>query len=62
MLIYIYSYKNDTSNEPIGRVKAIGLFEARKKIALIKRLNVDAIDQLFNIRKFNDYDESSKKY
>ena len=62
MQVYIYSYKNDVSNEPIGRVKAIGLFEARKKIALIKRLNVDAIDQLFNIRKFNDYDESSKKY
>ena len=62
MQVYVYSYKNSTSNEPIGRVKATGLFEARKKISKIKQLDVDVIDQLFNIRKFNDHEKSSKKY
>jgi len=62
MQVYIYSYKSDASNEPIGRVKATGLFEARKKIAKIKQLDVDSIDQLFNIRKFNDHEKPSKKY
>ena len=62
MQVYVYSYKNSTSNEPIGRVKATGLLEARKKISKIKQLDVDVIDQLFNIRKFNDHEKSSKKY
>ena len=62
MQVYIYSYKSDESKEPIGRVKATGLFEARKKIAKIKQLDVDSIDQLFNIRKFNDHEKPSKKY
>ncbi len=62
MQVYVYSYKNNASNESIGRVKATGLLEARKKIALIKQLDIDAIDELFNIRKFNDHEKPSKKY
>jgi len=62
MQVYIYSYKSDASNEPIGRVKATGLFEARKKISKIKQLDVIEIDRLFNIRKFNEHEKPSKKY
>jgi len=62
MGIYIYSYRNDTSNEPIGRVQATGLFEARSKISVIKRLDIDLVDNLFKIKKIDDHEKPDKKY
>jgi len=62
MQVYVYSYKSDASNEPVGRVNATGLFEARRKIALIKQLDVKIVNHLFNIQKLDDHDKSSKRY
>ncbi len=62
MQVYVYSYKSDASNEPVGRVNATGLFEARRKIALIKQLDVKIVNHLFNIQKLDDHDTSSKRY
>jgi hypothetical protein len=51
---YAYSYRTDSSNEPIGRVQATGLFEARRKIAYLKQLDVDYVDSLFKIKNKKD--------
>ena len=61
MLVYIYSYKSDASNEPIGRVTATSLLEARGKISIIKQLDVDQLDHLFNIQQIDDHDQPNKK-
>ncbi len=58
---YTYSYRTDSSNEPIGRVQATGLFEARRKIAYIKRLDVDYVDSLFKIKKIDDHGKQNRK-
>jgi hypothetical protein len=47
---YTYSYKADSKQEPIGRVKATGLYEAREQIAQIKQLTVSQLDELFEIK------------
>ena len=46
---YTYAYKTDSKKEVIGRVKAIDLFEAQIKIAMIKKLSIESIKQLFEI-------------
>ena len=62
MNTYIYSYRRDSSNEPIGRVLATSLFEARVKISKIKRLDINLIDGLFKIKKINDHEQTNKKH
>jgi len=59
---YTYSYIKDSSNEPIGRVLATSLFEARVKISKIKRLDINLIDGLFEIKKINDHEQTDKKH
>ena len=59
---YTYSYIKDSSNEPIGRVLATSLFEARVKISKIKRLDINLIDGLFKIKKINDHEQPNKKH
>ena len=59
---YIYSYRRDPSNEPIGRVLATSLFEARVNISKVKRLDIDLIDNLFKIKKINDHEQTNKKH
>jgi hypothetical protein len=56
MNTYTYAYKTDSKQEPIGRVKATGLYEAREQIAQIKRLPVTEIDVLFVIKTENDHE------
>ena len=58
---YTYSYRSDSSDEPIGRVQATGLFEARRKISYIKRLDVDYVDILFKIKKIDDHGNQNRK-
>jgi hypothetical protein len=53
---YTYSYKADSKQEPIGRVKATSLYEAREQIAQIKRLSVTEISALFVIKTETDHD------
>jgi len=61
MQVYIYSYKSDASDEPIGRVTATRLSEARNKISIIKQLDIDQIDHLFNIQKIDDHEQPNRK-
>tara|TARA_B100000963_G_scaffold229693_1_gene200356 strand:- start:32085 stop:32279 length:195 start_codon:yes stop_codon:yes gene_type:complete len=62
MNTYTYSYRADSSNEPIGRVQATSLFEARVNISKVKRLDIDLIDELFKIKKINDHEQTNKKH
>jgi len=62
MNTYIYSYRRDSSNEPIGRVLATSLFEARVNISKVKRLDIDLIDELFRIKKIDDHEQTDKKH
>jgi len=62
MNTYTYSYRKDSSNEPIGRVLATSLFEARVTISKVKQLDIDLIDDLFKIKKINDHEQTDKKH
>ncbi len=62
MEIYVYSYRNDASNEPIGRVQATGLLDARRKVSLVKRLDIDLVDNLYIIKKLSDHEQQNKKH
>jgi len=62
MNTYTYSYRADSSNEPIGRVQATSLFEARVNISKIKRLDIDLIDELFRIKKIDDHEQTNKRH
>ena len=62
MNTYTYSYRNDSSNETIGRVLATSLFEARGMISKIKRLDIDLVDDLFKITKIDDHEQTDKKH
>ena len=62
MNTYTYSYRRDSSNEPIGRVLATSLFEARVNISKVKRLDIDLIDELFKIKKIDDHEQTNKKH
>ena len=56
MRTYIYYFKSDNSCEPIGRVMATSLDEARDMIIEIKRLPYDAIMSLFEIKVLHEND------
>ena len=58
---YTYSYKADSKQEPIGRVKATGLYEAREQIAEIKQLSIAAIEELFVIKKEDGHGNKIRK-
>ena len=51
MNTYTYSYRNDHNCEPIGRVRALSLEEARQQITVIKQLQSDVCDELFVINQ-----------
>lgn len=51
MNTYTYSYRNDRNCEPIGRVRALSLEEARQQITVIKQLQSDVCDELFVINQ-----------
>lgn len=57
-MIYIFHYKSDTKCEPIGRVMATSLDEAREMISEMKALSEDLIDELFVIKRLNDHEDS----
>ena len=56
-MIYIFHYKSDTKCEPIGRVMATSLDEAREMISEIKALSEDIIDELFVIKRLEDHED-----
>jgi hypothetical protein len=53
---YIYYYKTDSNKEPIGRVLATSLDEARQLITTIKQLDVKLVDELFVIKRLDDHE------
>lgn len=59
---YTYSYRSDSSDEPIGRVQATGLLDARRKVSLVKRLDIDLVDNLYIIKKLSDHEQQNKKH
>ena len=57
-MIYIFHYKSDTKCEPIGRVMATSLDEAREMISEMKALSEELIDELFLIKRLDDHEDS----
>ena len=51
MKTYIYYFKNDIECEPIGRVMATSLYEARELVMAKKQLDAEAFDALFVVEK-----------
>ena len=57
-MIYVFYYKTDSEREPIGRVMATSLGEAREMISEMKALSEDLIDDLFIIKKLEDHENN----
>jgi RecB family endonuclease NucS len=57
MKTYVYYYKSDSSQEVIGRIIANDLTEAQETLATIKRLNLDAIVNLFEIKQIRNNED-----
>lgn len=57
-MIYIFHYKSDSKCEPIGRVMATSLDEAREMISERKALSEELIDELFVIRELDDHENN----
>jgi hypothetical protein len=59
---YGYSYKQDSSNEILGCIKASSLGEAQQKLTIIKHLDGDSIDRLFKIIEITSHEKQSRRY
>ena len=55
-MIYVFYFKNDSKREPIGRVQAKSLDEARDLISEMKALSEKLVDDLFVIKKLDDHE------
>jgi hypothetical protein len=55
-MIYVFYFKNDSKREPIGRVQATSLDEARDLISEMKALSEKLVDDLFVIKKLDDHE------
>jgi hypothetical protein len=56
--VYIYYYKLDYNCEPIGRVMATSLDEARELISEKKGLEMKLISELFVIKRLQDHENN----
>jgi hypothetical protein len=56
--VYIYYYKSDSNCEPIGRVMATSLDEARELISEKKGLEMKLISELFVIKRLQDHEDN----
>ena len=59
---YVYSYKQDSSNEILGYIKASSLREAQQKLTIIKHLDIDSIDRVFKITEITSDEKQSRRY
>jgi len=57
-MIYIFHHKKDSKCEPIGRVMATSLDEAREMISEMKALSEELIDELFIIKELKDHENN----
>ena len=62
MNTYTYSYRSDSNKEIIGRVQAADLFEAQIKVAMIKKLSIESINKLFEIKKSLNSEKDVRTY
>lgn len=51
MKTYVYFFKTDSKQEPIGSVMAHTVADAREKICIIKQLPIREIEHLFSIKQ-----------
>lgn len=51
MFIYTYSYKSDSTNEAVGKIRAENLDEAILLLSERKQLCIDDVLNLFNIKR-----------
>jgi len=59
---YGYSYKQDSSNEILGYIKASSLSEAQQKLTIIKQLDIDSVVQLFKITEITNHEKQGRRY
>ena len=59
---YVYSYKQDSSNEILVYIKASSLREAQQKLTIIKHLDIDSIDRVFKITEITSDEKQSRRY
>lgn len=57
MKTYVYYYKSDSSEEVIGRMVANDLNEARETLAEIKKLSIDNVVNLFEIKQIRNNED-----
>lgn len=57
-MVFVYYYQADSTKEPIGRVQASSMDNARKQIALIKQLDESLIDNLFVIESLDSHENN----
>jgi len=62
MNTYTYAYHSDSNKEIIGRVRANDLFEAQIKISMIKKLSIESINNLFEIKKSLNNEKNVRTY
>jgi len=60
MKTYTYCYHADLLKEPIGRVTANNICEARILISKIKQLDVASVEKLFEIKESHDKTRKTK--
>ena len=58
MSMYVYYYRIDSSQEPIGRVMATSLYEALNYIMRMKQLSEESVTALFEIKKLDTYENN----
>ena len=58
MKTYIFYYHTDSKCEPIGRVMATSLDEAREFIMQIKQLTEQAVNELFVIKQVQTHENN----
>ena len=57
MKTYVYYYKSDSSQEVIGRFSANDMNEAWETLAIIKKLKLDAVVNLFEIKQIRNNED-----
>lgn len=58
MKTYVYFFRQDTAQEPIGRIKANNLYEARELIKFRKQLSDKKFDKLFEIKEESSHENN----
>lgn len=58
MKTYVYFFRQDTTQEPIGRIKANDKWEARELIKFRKQLSDKKFDKLFEIKEESSHENN----